>query len=441
MGPVKRTLPVLVLLTLLAVGAALVYQTAARDADYRALLGRGDAALRDEQTFTAIEAYSGAIALRPDSMLAHLRRGETYRRRADLESAARDFQTAAILDAMATRPLEELADVRFLQQRFHRAGEIYEQALRLDDRAARVNYKLALTRYRDGRPEAALAPLDAALRLDDQMTNAYYLEALCFRDQHRPVDAQRALEKAVALSPGLVAAREELADLYGSLGRRGDQLEQLQVLAGLDRTHVGRQIAVGLAHAQWAADPRETAAKRAGHADLAVLTLGAALERMPDQPQIYSALGRVWLDISQTRSDDVALRKGLEALERAVLGHDATSEALTLYGRALVLSGRTDLGERALQQATQRSPVDPAAFLHYADAAEQQNHVETARQALLQYAALVGDDQAFPRRAARIAALSLKMNDRPTAAVWLARGLEKAPDNLALLAIERRRNK
>ena len=100
--------------------------------------------MRDDQTFAAIEAYSGAIARRPDSMLAHLRRGQTYQRRGELEAAARDFQRAAILDAMATRPLEELADVRYLQQRFHRAGEIYEQALRLDDRAARVSYKLAL---------------------------------------------------------------------------------------------------------------------------------------------------------------------------------------------------------------------------------------------------------------------------------------------------------
>ena len=104
----------LVLLTAAGVGGAWTYQAAARDRDYRVLLGRGDAALRDEQTFAAIEAYSGAIALRPDSMLAHLRRGETYQRRGDLEAAARDFQTAAILDAMATRPLEELADVRYL---------------------------------------------------------------------------------------------------------------------------------------------------------------------------------------------------------------------------------------------------------------------------------------------------------------------------------------
>ena len=71
------------LLAVAAVGAALAYQAAARQKEYSALLVRGDTALRDDLTFNAIEAYSGAIALRPDSMLAYLRRGQTYLRRAD----------------------------------------------------------------------------------------------------------------------------------------------------------------------------------------------------------------------------------------------------------------------------------------------------------------------------------------------------------------------
>ena len=140
----KRAIAGMVVLSVLALGGALAYQAAARDRDYRALLARGDAALRDDQTFGAIEAYSGAVALRPDSMLAHLRRAETYQRRGDLDAASRDFRTAAFLDPTATRPLEELADVLYQRQRFRRAAETYESSLKLDDRSARVSYKLAL---------------------------------------------------------------------------------------------------------------------------------------------------------------------------------------------------------------------------------------------------------------------------------------------------------
>jgi tetratricopeptide (TPR) repeat protein len=438
MWGVRWTLPVLCLLILTAVGAALTVRTAAHDSQYRRLIARGEAALRDDQIPAALEAYSSAIALRPDSMLAHLRRGETYLRRGDLDAAGRDLQRASVLDGMAMRPLEELGDVRFLQHRFSRAAEIYEQALHLDDSAARVSYKVALARYRSGRPAAALAPLESALRLDDQMSDAYYLEGLCLRDERRVGDARRALEKAVALSPGFIAAREELAELYASVGHRADQLAQLQVLAGLDRDHVERQIAIGQLYARWAADPRESPARRASHADLAVLTLGAALERSPDQPQIYAAIGRVWLDVARARSDAVALDKALDALERAASDPSAPSDILSLYGRALADSGRKALAEHVLQKATERYPVDPGAYLAYADAAEQQNHLDAARQALIRYHALVVDDERFANRTLRIAELSLKMGDRSTARLWTNRGLGKAPESPELLALRRR---
>jgi len=85
----KRAIVAMAVLAATVGSGALAYQAAARERDYRAYLARGDAALRDEETFSAIEAYSGAAAIRPDSMLARLRRGETYQRRGELEEIGR----------------------------------------------------------------------------------------------------------------------------------------------------------------------------------------------------------------------------------------------------------------------------------------------------------------------------------------------------------------
>ena len=448
-------------LALTAVGGAFAYQAAARQRDYRAAVTRGDNALRDDQTFAAIEAYSGAIELRPDSMLAYLRRGQTYRRRGDrgdMDAAARDFRTAASLDPTATRPLEELGDINFQLQRYARASEAYERGLKLDDRSARLSHKLALARYRDGDVDAALTTITQTVRLDDRLAEAHYLMGLCLRAKGHSNDATRAFERAVALAPGMIPAREELADLYRGDGRRTDELEQLQVLAGLDGAHVERQIAVAMAHA------------RAGHWDLAVLTLGGALESHHEDPLIYRALGQIWLD--RPRDDRAFLSKAREALERVASSPAATSDVLTLYGRALLQEGDTDEAEHALQQATTRFPLEPSAFLLYASVAEQQNHFDRARDALIQYGGLVPADAEFVPRAARIAALSLRVNDPATAVDWLtqassaspndprllaaladaqirggdrtaaqatiARGLEKDPKNAALLALARR---
>jgi len=419
MGTLKRTFAAMVVLAGTAVGGALAYQSVARQRDYRALLARGDAALRDDQTFGAIEAYSGAIALRPDSMLAHLRLGETYQRRGDVEEAAREFRRAAALDPAATRPVEELGDAEYERKRYDLAIEAYQRSLQLDDRSVRVSYKLALAHYRDGRIDAALSSLGQVVRLDSRMADAFYLQGICFRHKRQTADAVKAFETAVSLSPGLIPAREELADLYGALGRRQDELEQLQVLAGLDRDHVERQVAIGLAHA------------RAGHGDLAVVTLGNALERAPDQPLIYSALGRVWLDLAPARSD--ALPKALEALERVASEPSATSEILTLYGRALLMNGKAEAAEHALEQATTRPPLEPASFLYYANAAEQQNHLDAARRALMSYGALVPNDPELGSRAARVAALSLRLNDAPVAAEWFERAVNANPNDLRLI--------
>src|SRR5262249_29937308 len=119
--------------------------------------------------------------------------------------------------------------------------------------------------------------------------------------------------------------------------------------------------------------------------------------------------------------------------------------------------------------------IDPNALLHYATAAEHQNHLAAARTALVQYGTLVVADPDLASRAGRIAAISMRLNDAATAIAWLrraqnasphdvhiitalaeaqlkagdadgaratiARGLDKEPENEALLELSRRVNR
>ena len=454
----RRAIALIALLALAGGGVGAAYQAVAHQRHYRDLMVRGDAALRDDQTYAAIEAYSGAIALRDDSMLPYLRRGQTYQRQGNLEEAAKDFRYAAARDATAPRPLEDLGDVLYQDQHYPGSVDAYESSLRLDDHSTRLHFKLALAQYRNRDLTATMATLDRVLRMDAQLPDALYLRGICLRETNRPADAVRALEQAVAISPGMIPAREELADLYAAAGRRDAELEQLQALALLDKDHVDRQVAVGLAHAG------------AGRWDLAVLTLGRALEQHPDADVIYRAIGQVWLD--RPRDDRTFLSKAREALERVASNTGATSEVLTLYGKALLQDGDVGRAEQTLHEATTRTPVEPSAFLLYATAAEKQNHFSAARTALIQYGGLAPDTSDFAARAARIAQLSLKMNETGAAVDWLrkatlaspadnrmlaaladaqlragdrvaarvtvARGLEREPKNASLLALARR---
>jgi len=418
---VKRVFAAL-LLVALGIVAVYGYYASRRERTYRRLVDMGDAALARDDTFAAIEAFSGAITWKTDSMVGYLKRGEAYRRRNELESALRDLRKASELDPLAPAPLELLGDVNAALGRYSRAAERYQKCVGLDDRSPRVLYKLALARYRDGQAASAVAPLRAAIVIDDRFAEAYYLLGLCLRETQHLDEALKALERSVAIAPAMLHAREELGDLYGRLGRRDDRLTQLEALLALD-PGPSREVALGLAYAQ------------GGQANRAVLTLGRAAERYPDDPYTYVALGRVWLETAQSTHDRVALSKALGALEEAV-GSDDSSEALTLFGRALLLAGDEELAERMLQQATEKLPADPLAFYYLGDAAERRGHDDVARRALLDYQVLQGDEQDAQRRAAfaaRLGDLSARLTDYTAAMTWYQRAVDAGGADASLL--------
>ena len=399
-----------ILLLVVCLAGVYGYVVTRREDRHRQLIQQGDAALARGDTSAAVESFNNAIFLKADSMVGYLKRGEAHRRNGELVPAMRDLRRAADLDPTAPRPRELLGDVTFTQQRFLPAAEHYADYVALDDRSPRVLYKLAFARYRAGQPALGIDALRKAIAIDERFAEAHYLLALCLRDAQKLPEAQTALQRAMVLAPAMLQAREELADLYARLGRSDGWIEQLEALRALDPTPA-RDVTLGLAFA------------KLGQSDRAIMMLRHAAERHPDHRYTYVALGRVWLQAAQAGSDRVDLNKALEALEHAVELED-NSEALMLYGRALLLASDDDQAERILEQATRKLPADPLAFYYLAEAAERRSHPDVARQALLDYAALEGDDAEPRRRAtvsARVADLSMKLDDFPMAVRYYER--------------------
>src|SRR5690606_37187174 len=123
-----RRLLAALLLAALVITAGLAMQRARTEANYRALIDAGEAVLAGGRTHAAVEAFSGALAFRPASMAAHLRRGEAYQRQGALAAAERDLTMAAQLDPSATQPLERLAEVAAARGDHGRAADWYAKA-------------------------------------------------------------------------------------------------------------------------------------------------------------------------------------------------------------------------------------------------------------------------------------------------------------------------
>jgi tetratricopeptide (TPR) repeat protein len=344
--------------------------------EYRRLLAVGDLALAQDQTSDAVEAFSGAIALERGSMLAYLKRGDTYRRRGDLRAALRDLRQAEALDPTAPQPAELLGDVNADMARVDEAVRSYQRYLSLDDGNARVLYKLATVYYRTGQHAPAIDALRRAIAANGHVAEAHYLLGLCLHDTHHEQEAIREETEAIAIDRSFTPAHEALADMYDVAGRRREQIDQLEALAALEPNNPERLVALGLTYAHL------------GLTDAATTTLADASERYPMSPAVATATGRVFLEIADARHDRTALDRALDALEPLASREDATSDVLTLYGRALLLSGNVRAAEGVLTRAASREPVDAAAYAHLADAARRLGHRDAAREAAARYAAL-----------------------------------------------------
>jgi tetratricopeptide (TPR) repeat protein len=413
-------------LSALAMAGILANQAVDRDRQYHQLILEGDEALSRGQTFIAIEKFSGAIALKPDSMLAYLKRGDAHQKRGGspdtLTAALRDLRTAVALDPGATRTLEELGDVNFQLQRYANAAENYEAYLRLDDRSATVLYKLGLASRGAGRLTRAISSLQQSIALAPAFHEAHYVLGLCFKDRDQLEAARAAFTQAVRVSPAFIPAREELADLHRIQDRARNEIEELEALAALDPAKAERQVAVGLAYL------------RAGNTEQAVTKLREAAGRFPEHTAVYAALGRVWVDAAEESGEPSDVRKAIEALEPVATQSTASSYTLGLYARALMIAGRQAEAIQVFKQASERFPVDPEVLTRYASVARRRGHLDEARRALISYSLLVDDDREKAAQAERIADLSMALNDASAAVEWYRKSVSRATADASLLA-------
>ena len=317
----------------------------------------------------------------------------------------------------------------------HEAARGFMKILRPADRGAVVTFADSVNVVQDltsdaGAIEAAInsarangaTSLRNAISLDDRFAEAHYLLGVCLHELQRTSEAAESLVRALELNAALLPAREELVAVYGRLHRHDQQNRQLEVLAGLD-PRSPREVALALAYA------------RDGKADRAVLRLRNAARLFPGDQLTHAALGRVWLQRAEN-GGATELDKALEALEAAT-AHEPTSEALTLYGRALMASGQLVRAHNVLTQAVRRFPVDPLAFYYLADVAERRGQTRIAQRALIDYAALEGVESPHLSAGvlARIAEAQLSAGN--ASAAWQAaeRALKKDPANAQALLV------
>ncbi|MPY87219.1 MAG: tetratricopeptide repeat protein [Luteitalea sp.] len=420
------------ILTALVLGVGIISVLVAtamqRERRFQSLVARGTDALGRHDPGAAIEALSGAIALKQDSMVAYLRRGEAYLLRApnDVRSALRDFREAARLDPTAVRPLERLGDINTKLARYERAAEYYKTGLGLDVGAPRVMYKLALVKYQAGQTHEALTLVQQALALDARLAEAHYLRGLCLVAQKKRREAVAAFRRALALNARLVDARTQLALTARRLGRVREEVAQLEQLAEeTQRSEISAALGRALT--------------RMGRVDEAIQVLDDASARFPDSTELMAALGGAWLAKAEVTGEAAARTLALRWLGRAEhqerrVGRP-TSDTLAALGRAWLVEGNARAAVDVLQQAVATPPVRATAFDDLGGAAERLGQWSLARTALERAHALdlTRRPDACAARAARLGEVCHRLEDHESAAAWFDEASRLRPEDSSLV--------
>ena len=252
----------------------------------------------------------------------------------------------------------------------------YRAYLALDDRAPRVQYKLGVALYRTGDLTGAAEAARRALTMDARLAEAHQLLGLTAMAEGRLEEAGRSLRRAMELQPASNATRSTLASLYEMLGRTRDETTHREAAAALDAGRPEALVSLALAHA------------RHGRPEAAVAALDRAGERFPGSEAVAKASGRMWLERAEATGDPRAIQTAISALAPAAARETASSETLSLYGRALLLNGDLTPARTALLRATTQFPIDRDVFLQLSQAEARLGRRDDARIALAKHKAL-----------------------------------------------------
>ncbi len=330
---------------------------------------------------------STAVELQPDAGAAHHQLGLAYRDRGDSRRAQTHLGRSGSRTPDFHDPLiDQFAELRS-GARIHlaqgvraqrtgdrrRALDHFRRAVDLEPHSAKAHHSLGAALGMSGDHQAARRHLERAVELDGDLANAHFDLAAALAQSGELEAALAALSRALELDPDDRTVRLKRAQVLSAIGRTGEAVAELEVLAAdVDSAEIQLQLAALQlrrgrptdASASYDAaamlDPRRGEAHLgaararlvAGSHRQARQRLEEGLEELPNDPSLRLALAQLL-----ATSSDPAVGDGARALElaTALFEEQHSLEHGETVAMALAAAGRPD--EAA---AWQRQLIDQA---------------------------------------------------------------------------------
>ncbi|MGW0499709.1 BREX system ATP-binding domain-containing protein [Streptomyces sp. NPDC003007] len=265
----------------------------------RARVVRGDELRGAGAHAQALTEYDRAIALDPESAVAHRNRSGIRGDLGDHDGAIADLDRAVALDPGNAWSLALRGEHHRIAGRDTEAIRDLSEAIRLDPALEFAWASRGATHARAGDPEAALADLGRALDLDPDYAWALARRARVWRALGDPHRQLADLDRALALNPDWPWARCERGDALRAAGRDEEAVADLDIALSLDPAYTSAHASRG-----------ESLARLGRHAE-ALADLNRAVEMRPGyvwalcrRAVLHAAMGRP----EQARADVARVR-------------------------------------------------------------------------------------------------------------------------------------
>jgi tetratricopeptide (TPR) repeat protein len=255
----------------------------------------------------AVRYYTAAVALRPQSLVAHENLGIALSGRKDWDRAIAQFR-----EAIRLKPDGPIAHLN-LGMTLRRKGlpdeaiAEYREALRLDPDFLEAHNSLGLALVDKGLPDEAIAEFREALRLKPDYAYAHHNLGNVLADKGRLDEAVAEYREAIRLKP-------DYADAHGHLGTalRGKGL--------LDEAIAAYREAIAAYREALRLDPNDALAhynlgnalRDKGLPDEAIAEFREALRLKPDYAEAHCNLGLILQQQGRFRDAVKAIRRGHE---------------------------------------------------------------------------------------------------------------------------------
>ena len=296
----------------------------------------------------AAERFRQAARLQPDSPEAHANLGVVLIELGAAQEAEVALDRALTLAPQWADGWFNLGNARLRQLRFAEAEAAYLRALALQPGHADAHANLAASAKALGRMDVALAHAAEAARLKPGDPRVLQNQAVILAEAGRPADAVPVFEAALALDLQNAALHTSLG---GALQDWAKGRHDAGVLALLDRAILAHLAALAL-------DPGLLAARsnlglalmaRGRHGEAAA-SFEQAIVQAPAVAPLHSNLGQCLLDLHR-------LEAAQAACERAIALMPELAEAWSTLGAVHVAQHRGEAAEAAFRQAIALQPA------------------------------------------------------------------------------------